>query len=642
MITVPPVLSLRGIHRVYGNNQPAAVRGVNLTVAPGDFLALVGRSGSGKSTLLNIIALLDSNWDGTYELGGVDVKELSGSELDTFRGRTFGFVFQSSYANPYETVARSVALGLAIKGVPMQEQSERVLKALDLVGLSEKFGSITRSLSGGERQRLAIARAIATNPTVIVADEPTGNLDSETGIQVMEVLTELNRSGTSVIVVTHDSEIAKYANRVVRMNDGVLAEFTPMPNGRSGLIEPAITPAPRPGIGVGGSTHMRRAAERMLRAINNVTSRPLRSIALIAAFALAFAGLVGAAGIGATATEQIASRLTVAAGDEVRVNVPAGTTSDVRKAWANRLPSLGHVVGVGEIASLDVAAARTARFASLPASSNSPFSGSTIAADRGLFDVLGVQTRPVKATRLFNGSGDQRVALIGQKVVENLGLSNEGLGAEVWISGEPYAVVGIITSSPRESNLLTSVVIPIARVGTAPSQLVIRTSPGYSSPIAEAIPLALSPAAPGNISVETASELRNLRVGIQTDLNGLLGSLAAALLAVAILSGASAMYLSVQARTQELALSRALGLGQVGVAAVFLWEGMVIGLAGGLAGISGGLIISVGVAAVRGWTAVVPWSAIALAPFVGAVCGAIAAILPARQAARVDPAEAIR
>ncbi|MBB5633139.1 macrolide transport system ATP-binding/permease protein [Cryobacterium mesophilum] len=638
----PPLLSLHGVSRRYGDHhQWAAVRDVNLTISPGEFVAVIGRSGSGKSTLLNVIALLDSDWEGTYDIGGVNAKQLSGPDLDFLRAKTFGFVFQSSYANPYETTARNVALGLAIQGIPLREQGESVSRALDLVGLTGRSSSLARSLSGGERQRLAIARAIATNPSVIVADEPTGNLDSETGNQVMEVLSELNRSGTSLVVVTHDPEIAKYADRVMRMNDGVLSETRTSPR-RKTRDSTTLRSVTSVNAQAGRSARLRRAVERVFRAINNVTSRPLRSVALIAAFALAFAGLVGAAGIGSTASQQIADRLTAAARDEVRVNVPSGTTTDQRIAWMTRIRALDHVESVGEIATLDAGTARTARFALLPSLNDSPFPGSTLAADPDLFNVLRVQTTPSDAARLFAASGGQRVAVVGHSVVESLGLAQDGLGAEVWVNGEPYSIVGTITASPRQPNLLTSVVVPMHLFSSTSSQLVVRTSAGYSGPLAKAIPLALSPTAPGSISVETASELHNLRIGVQTDLNGLLGSLAAALLALAVLSGASAMYLSVQSRTQELALSRALGLGQAGVAAVFLWEGVVIGLAGALAGISGGLAISVSVAAAHGWTALAPWATIALSPLAGAICGAVAAFLPAMRAAKIDPSEAIR
>ncbi len=642
----PPVLAVKGISRAYGtDSQWFAVREASLTVLPGEFIAIVGRSGSGKSTLLNVIALLDTKWDGLFEIDGLDVKTLSATEMDGLRGRTFGFVFQSSYANPYETTSRNAALGLAIQGTRHKEQGARVSKALALVGLSEKSGNLARSLSGGERQRLAIARAIATEPSVIVADEPTGNLDSETGTQVMEVLRQLNASGTTVILVTHDSKVADYADRVISMRDGFLEEVRSGPIVRVGERTDTTSARSRgtnqpSSLRVG--SRFRQAAERALRAINNVTSRPLRSVALIAAFALAFAGLIGAAGIGSTASHQIADRLSAAARDEVRINVSPGTSKEDRTDWARKLRDLSHVKGVGEIASVDATIARTSRFALLPSLTGSPFPGSTIAGNSALFDVLELQTKPATASQLFDSPGHEHVAVVGRSVAESLGLGSGGVGAEVWINGEAYSIVGTIETSPREPVLLSSVVVPIQGFLSTPSQLIVRTSAGYSGPMAKAIPLALSPAAPGDVSVESASELRNLRVGVQTDLNGLLGSVAAALLALAILSGASAMYLSVQSRTQELALSRALGLGQKGVASIFLWEGAVIGLAGALAGVAGGLGISVAVAAARGWTAVAPWQMMLLAPLAGALCGALAAIFPAVRAARIDPAEAIR
>jgi macrolide transport system ATP-binding/permease protein len=639
----PPRLFLRDISRSYGDaNQWYAIRNANLDVAPGEFLAVIGRSGSGKSTLLNVVALLDTTWRGNFEIGGVDVKTRTSSELDRLRARTFGFVFQSSNANPYESTARNAALGLAIQGVPLREQEHRVMRALELVGLNGKEGALARSLSGGERQRLAIARAIATNPSVIVADEPTGNLDSETSAQVMNVLSELNKSGTTVIVVSHDPSVAAYAHRVVRMSDGVLSQ-SDQPTIRSDVRPAQDT---RPGPSSQSSTDYsrfaswRRAADRAYRAINNVTSRPLRSAALIGAFALAFAGLVGAAGIGTTASEQVADRLSAAARDEVRVNVPAGTSDAQRENWTAKVLNMSHVEAVGELASIDAATARTARFALLPDLDGAPFPGSTVAVNRSLLSTLQLRTTPASASRLFEGSS--RVALVGKSVAQSLGLASNSVGAEIWVTGEPYTVVGTIVSSSREPGLLTSVVIPIGQLHTPASQLVARTSAGFSGPVAQAIPLALSPTAPGNISVDTASDLRNLRIGIQTDLNSLLGSLAVALLGVAVLSGASAMLISVQSRTQELALSRALGLSQPGVAAIFLWEGATIGLAGALAGISAGLAISVAVAAVRGWTAVMPWQTLGVAPVAGVIFGALAAILPAIRAARIDPAEAIR
>ncbi len=644
MTVSPPRLTLNRIQRRYGESQQwFAIREASLIVEPGEFLAIVGRSGSGKSTFLNIIGLLDSQWEGSYKLGDIDVRSLSATQIDRLRSATYGFIFQSSYANPYESTERNATLALAIQGAPLREQSEKVSQALEVVGLERKAAALARSLSGGERQRLAIARALTTNPSIIVADEPTGNLDTETGDQVMQALLELNRQGATVILVTHDARIAAYAHRTVRMADGILE--TTGAGASVGSTTDAQGPLPlRPILSkkLRRGTRLRRASDRLTRAINNVTSRPLRSVALIAAFALAFAGLIGAAGIGATASQQIAGRLTAAARDEVRVNVPGGTADDQAALWLDRLDSLPHVREVGQVAPLDANTARTSRFAFTSASGNSPFQGSAVAVDRGLFGVLDIRTSPQSASRLFS-STTKHIALVGAEARSQLGLSDsDGVGAEVWVNGEPYAVVGPITSAPREPNLLTSVVVPLTQFSTGSRQVVVRTDPGFAGPLASAIPLALSPASPADISVETAAELRNLRVGVQTDLNGLLASLAIALLALAILSGASAMFISVQARTQELALARAVGLGKGGVATIFLWEGVVIGLAGALAGIAGGLAISVAVAALRGWTAIAPWETIAIAPIAGALCGALAALLPAARAAHIDPADAIR
>jgi macrolide transport system ATP-binding/permease protein len=640
MTANPPAIRFIGMSRRYGDRrQWFAIRNVTLDISHGDFIAVVGRSGSGKSTLLNVIALLDNAWDGSYELNGVDVKSLTGSELDQLRARTFGFVFQSSYANPYESTRRNAALGLAIQGTPPQQQVELVAAALRAVGLEDKAESLARSLSGGERQRLAIARAIATRPSIIVADEPTGNLDTETSSQVMEVFSELNRSGTTIILVTHDHGVAGYAHRRVQMRDGVLSDVTGSSNtGTQSIKDRADSvsqDSPRLAL-------LRRSFERVLRAVNNVSSRPLRSFALIAAFAMAFSGLVGAAGIGISASQQIAERLTTTAGDQVTVNVPAVMPPAQRARWIAAIGRIRQVNSVGELAPIDAATARTTRFDLLPQLGGLPFSGTTVAADRALFTALEITTQPPDASRLFSAKPGSHVALVGTSIAETLGLSRSGGGAEIWVDGEPYTVVGIVTASPRAPNLLTSVIIPISTFPGSSSQLVVRTSAGYSGPVAKAIPLLLSPTAPGNVSVDTAGDLQNLRIGVQTDLNGLLGSLSVALLAIAILSGASAMYLSIQSRTQELALGRALGLSQLGVAAVFLWEGAVIGLSGALAGIAGGLAISLIVAAAQSWTAIAPVSTIAVAPILGIASGAIAALIPAIRAARVDPADAIR
>lgn len=643
-----PQLSLRQVSRRYGDQrQWFAVREATLSIEHGEFVAIVGPSGSGKSTLLNILGLLDNSWEGSFEINGASVEELRQTERDLLRSKMFGFVFQSSYANPYETTARNASLGLAIQGESLTDQSIKVGHALETVGLGDKGDSLARNLSGGERQRLAIARALAADPEVILADEPTGNLDSSSASRIMDLLKEMNRLGKTVIVITHDHTVAKYADRIVEVKDGMLRDLAAA--SRAGKPQEHL----RDQVGLRQKALLRKEPrdrrrgrrrwwERVVRAINNVSSRPLRSATLVAAFTIAIAGMVTASGIGASASQQIADRLAAAALDEVRVEVLSGTSREERVSRADTIRELAHVVDVGEFAPLDAAVARTSRLAQFSSVNGGAFPGSTVAADSAALSLLGTKTQPSQASESFGSSRSGKVALVGEGVAEQLGIPRDGFGTEVWVSGVPYSVIGTITEAPRAPNLVTSVVVPVGLLPAPSSQLIVRTETGYSASVAEAIPLALSPSAPAEVSVSTTSDLRNLRIGVSQDLDGLLNSISIALLGLAVLSASSAMFLSVQARIQELALSRALGLSQAGVAAIFIWEGVIVGFAGSLAGLSIGLAASVGVSAAQGWTAVVPWSSLALAPFVGLISGALSAFLPALRAARIDPAEAIR
>ena len=209
-----------------GSTSVQALRGVDLTVHAGEFLALMGASGSGKSTLLNMIGLLDRPTSGQYRLEHMEVFSLSRDELATIRGRRIGYIFQNFNLLPRYSTWENVALPLAYrKGeVRSQEQYKRAMQMLARVGLDRRAGHQPMELSGGERQRVAIARALVTEPTVLLADEPTGNLDSATGREIMSLLTELHAEGKTIIMVTHDMNIARYASRICTMRDGILME----------------------------------------------------------------------------------------------------------------------------------------------------------------------------------------------------------------------------------------------------------------------------------------------------------------------------------------------------------------------------------------------------------------------------------
>ncbi|MCX8206543.1 MAG: ABC transporter ATP-binding protein [Methanothrix sp.] len=216
------VISLSDIRKTYtiGDAELPVLKGINLSIESGDFLALMGPSGSGKSTLMNIIGCLDRPTAGTYMLLDRDISRASEEELAMIRRDRIGFIFQAFNLIGRISVLKNVELPMMLKGVPRYERRARALQLLESVGVSHRADFSPLNISGGERQRVAIARALANNPEIIIADEPTGNLDLKSTEEVMDILSGLNREGRTIIMVTHNPEITKYCNRVIRMRDG--------------------------------------------------------------------------------------------------------------------------------------------------------------------------------------------------------------------------------------------------------------------------------------------------------------------------------------------------------------------------------------------------------------------------------------
>jgi putative ABC transport system ATP-binding protein len=221
-MTGVPVVGLRGVSKIYGegDTQVVALREVDFAVHAGEYVAVMGASGSGKSTMMNIIGCLDSPTLGGYELEGHDVSGLPEDALSLVRNRLIGFVFQSFHLIPRMSAAANVELPLVYGGVDRDERRERVAEVLELVGLTSRAGHRPNELSGGQQQRVAVARALTMNPPLILADEPTGNLDSTSSSDVMRFLDELNDAGRTIVLITHEDAVAKHAHRVVRVSDG--------------------------------------------------------------------------------------------------------------------------------------------------------------------------------------------------------------------------------------------------------------------------------------------------------------------------------------------------------------------------------------------------------------------------------------
>jgi putative ABC transport system ATP-binding protein len=216
------VISIQDVHRIYqlGENRVHALRGINLEIGRGEFVAIMGSSGSGKSTLMNILGCLDRPTSGNYILDGVNVAQLPKKELAAIRNRRLGFVFQGFNLLARTTALENVELPTLYAKLDVEERQKRARRALEMVGLGERLDHFPSQLSGGQQQRVAIARALVNQPSILLADEPTGNLDSRTSVEIMSILQKLNDEGLTIVLVTHEPDIAQYAKRVITFRDG--------------------------------------------------------------------------------------------------------------------------------------------------------------------------------------------------------------------------------------------------------------------------------------------------------------------------------------------------------------------------------------------------------------------------------------
>ena len=220
------VIRVEGLKKVYRNGEVEvhALRGINLEICQGDFVAIMGTSGSGKSTLMNILGCLDRPSSGNYYLEGIDIKDKTDDELSEIRNLNIGFVFQSFNLISRTSALKNVELPMVYAKVKASVREERAMELLGKVGLADRYAHMPNELSGGQKQRVAIARALANRPSIIFADEPTGALDSKSSVEIMDIFTQLNREGNTVIVVTHEPEIAAFTNRIITFRDGQVVQ----------------------------------------------------------------------------------------------------------------------------------------------------------------------------------------------------------------------------------------------------------------------------------------------------------------------------------------------------------------------------------------------------------------------------------
>ncbi|WP_303986589.1 ABC transporter ATP-binding protein/permease [Rothia mucilaginosa] len=708
-----PAIEMHGITRVFEGSERAVLDHLDLVVERGEFLAIIGPSGSGKSTLLNAIGLLDTPTSGTYSLFGKNTEGLSDRERDEMRRDHLGFIFQSSNMLLDETSTTNASMGLRVQGVPYGERLQRTEETLEFLGLSDRASIRTRYLSGGEKQRCAIARALATRPPLILADEPTGNLDSHNSAKVIEILQRINATGCTVLVITHDPEVAAAARRVIRIEDGRLHEQSRADSATVPVAEavPVATDTPAEttvGAPVDASaslapgekpaTHRRGSflTDDSIEAISALTSRPLRTLLLGLSFALGVGGLISASGMSESASYQVNQRLlgseqsTLYISDRDNDQNMLGTYRQGESAQnvADRISALDYVKNTGFVSSVAPADVRITRFSpyedepktaiGLSSTSktrleqigarmnsetlraleqmNSTLTQQNVA-DRERSEQLSGAIVSVSAARALGIIPEDKAAdnattepRPGELPAVEYGIKLGGLpqvapGVSIWVEGQLMPVVGLFDPGNSGYEFRNTVIVSpgtLQRTGRGQVTYIAETERGYGKAVAKAIPLTLKPAEPSQINVETPSDLQSLRASIASDLGLYVGVLSGILLVLASLSAATAMYLSVQSRTAEIALRRAIGSSKWLIARIFLMEGVMLGVLGGSIGACSGMIATIILSLVQGWQAVLSPGFVVLGVGVGALTGLVSSAYPAWVASRKSPADAMR
>ena len=717
-----PAIEMHGITRVFEGSERAVLDHLDLVVERGEFLAIIGPSGSGKSTLLNAIGLLDTPTSGTYSLFGKNTEGLSDRERDEMRRDHLGFIFQSSNMLLDETSTTNASMGLRVQGVPYSERLQRTEETLEFLGLSDRASIRTRYLSGGEKQRCAIARALATRPPLILADEPTGNLDSHNSAKVIEILQRINATGCTVLVITHDPEVAAAARRVIRIEDGRLHEQSraelatvPVAEVPSTEVAPVATDTPAKATvgapvdapvdapaslapGEKPTAHRRGSflTDDSIEAISALTSRPLRTLLLGLSFALGVGGLISASGMSESASYQVNQRLlgseqsTLYISDRDNDQNMLGTYRQGESAQnvADRISALDYVKNTGFVSSVAPADVRITRFSPYEDEPKTAIGLSSTSKTR--LEQIGARMNPetLRALEQMNSTLTQQNvadrerseqlsgAIVSVSAARALGILPEdkaadnatteprpgelpavdygiklgGLpqvapGVSIWVDGQLMPVVGLFDPGNSGYEFRNTVIVSpgtLQRTGRGQVTYIAETERGYGKAVAKAIPLTLKPAEPSQINVETPSDLQSLRASIASDLGLYVGVLSGILLVLASLSAATAMYLSVQSRTAEIALRRAIGSSKWLIARIFLMEGVMLGVLGGSIGACSGMIATIILSLVQGWQAVLSPGFVVLGVGVGALTGLVSSAYPAWVASRKSPADAMR
>lgn len=675
-----PTLSMEGLSKTYGGQTPVeALKDVHLTIEQGEYVAIEGPSGAGKSTLLNLLALLDAPSEGDYLIDGESTIGLDDAKRARRRSSTFAFIFQSFHLLEGRSVVDNVALGGLYRDLPATRRRELAEESLAFVGLSHKSAQKVEKLSGGERQRVAIARAIASHAPIVVADEPTGNLDSANGALVMDTLERLNAQGATVIIVTHDQALASRAPRRLHVYDGsvtdttidaptrqlVLAGGQEMPSDDTVAIptwdtimshtsdsegDSESTHVLPESTGVGaahyapmeGKDSRVRFRDALADTWKGLWTKPSRTIALIMAVALGVGLALTTAGLSTTASYQVSDIFDAQRNQRVALSVniekdtPAASSVVSPEAFT-RMANLAGVVDLAVFASHGSAPVTT-RASTQGQGENTEIYGlveghipSTFTVDSG-----GIS---------LDTLGDDEI-LVGSQLAGQLELGPLLASPNLWVNGQPKRVAGILTQSGLQVSLLNGILITetsAATLGTPSfAGAEIRVQPGAGAQVAAQAPVAWNPTDPDSVQVEAPPDPASMRDTIESNLKTMLFTLTGVSLLAAILMLTNSMTTAVFQRTGEFGLRRAIGARRIHITSLTLTESLVIGTIGGLIGTYISIIGILAITIARQWQPVFDPQTIPIGIGGGILVGLLGGLIATARASKIQPSDALR
>lgn len=641
------ILQLVNVSKQFGSTPVVnALVNIDLVLQRGEWLAITGPSGAGKSTLLNIIGCLDRPTSGSYLFEGIETANLSDKQRAGLRSRRIGFVFQSFHLLPYRSVVENVMLGEIYSGHPATGRRERAVTALERVGLGHRIDFLPTKLSGGEKQRVAIARALIASPALLLCDEPTGNLDSKSSANILDLFETLNAQGLTLIVVTHDENVAQRAARRVHILDGALTELTPQSNAH---VEIQAAPAPVKPRGIARSRISLR--DLLDEALAGMFARPGRMVLTMLGVLIGIAALVATIGLSRTASNRIISQFDELAATEITVTAKPGASGVDPKAipWdaPARLARLNGVVAAGTLSEINVGDALVSSSPVRDPRTQNALKLAVQAASPDVFKTVRAELDTGRLPDAGHSARADRVAVLGPGAAMRLGIVRVDQLPAISIGDQIYLVIGILKNVARQPDLLGAVIIP---EGTArrdfglagPGMVVVETRVGAASLIARQTPHALRPDNPLVLRVDYPPEPKRVRDAVQEDLNVMFLLLGGLSLIVGAIGIGNITLVSVIERTPEIGLRRAIGATRTHIASQFLLESTSIGLIGGILGASLGVLIVVALSAYQVWTPVLDPTVPLLAPLLGAAIGLVAGTYPAMRAAHLEPVEAFR